>query len=123
MEFRNLPPTRGRGKWGREIKNRSSYRGRIRPHWGKFRIVIEDRSGNGVHIRMMSDVPVERTRVPGVRRQDLFHSPCLRAWFNKHDAMIDARIEMAERAEYERLRRESAAQLALKLTQKKARAV
>jgi len=87
------------------------------------RIVIEDRTGGGVRVRVTTGVLVERQRTPGVIRQNFFSSPRLREWFENHDALIDARIEMAERAEYERLCRESAAYRARKAAQKKARAV
>jgi len=119
----NLPPTKGRGKWGRKIKRNHRHQDRMRPHTAQRRIVIEDRTGGGVRVRVTTGVLVERQRTPGVIRQNFFSSPRLREWFENHDALIDARIEMAERAEYERLCRESAAYRARKAAQKKARAV
>ena len=118
-----LPPTQGRGKWGRKIRNNRRNLGRMRPHSAQSRIVIEDRTGNGVRVRVTTGVIRPHLNTPGVIRQDFYSSPSLRQWFENHDAGIDARIEMSERAEYERLCRACAAYRARKAAQKKARAV
>lgn len=47
-------------------------------------------------------VAVVPNRTPGVRYQDFFSSPLLKAWFMRHDDEIDARLERAEREEYRR---------------------
>jgi len=45
-------------------------------------------------------VAVVPDRTPGVRYQDFFSSPLLKAWFMRHDDEIDARLERAGREEY-----------------------
>lgn len=114
-----FPPTQGRGKWGRRIKNNRRNRDRTRPHVATGHIVVEDRTGSGVHVRVTAGVLVEHSRTPGVIRQSFYSSPRLRDWFESHDALIDARIERSEREEYRRLCRESAAYRARKAAQKK----
>ena len=119
----SLPPTQGRGKWGRKIRNNRRNRGRMRPHSAQSHIVIEDRTGNGVRVRVTTGVIRPHLHTPGIIRQNFFSSPRLREWFECQGAAIAARIELSERAEYKCHCRESAAYRARKAAQKKARAV
>lgn len=123
--MKNLPPTQGRGKWGRKIRNSNSRRhnGHVHTRAVPGRIVIEERTGSGVRIRVTTGVIRPHLHTPGIIRQNFFSSPRLREWFDRQGAAVDARIELSERAEYERLCRESAAYRARKAAQKKARAV
>ena len=95
----NLPPTKGRGKWGRKIKYRRRNRGCLRPLVEQTQVVIEYRAGCGTLVRTEADVVACRRRTSGTRRQNFFSSPHLREWFSRHDALIDERIGMAERGE------------------------
>lgn len=118
-----LPPTKGRGKWGRKIRCRRRNRGRMHPHEACTRILIENRTNRSVRITVASNTVFGRKNAFGAIRQTFFSSPSLRKWFDRHDAVADAHIAMAERAEYERLCRESAAYRASKSGKKNERAV
>jgi len=119
--MKNIPPTQGRGKWGRRIKhNRHEFRNA--DIGGTGFVVIEERTGSGVHVSVTSGMIVERPRTPGVIHQGFYSSPRLRQFFERHDSLIDAHLAAIERAEYHRLCRECAAYRARKAAQMKARA-
>ena len=96
-----LPPTKGRGKWGRKIKCRRRNRDCLRPLVEQTQVVIEYRTGCGTLVRTEADVVAYRRHTPGTMRHNFFSSPNLREWFSRHDAVIDERIGMAERGESE----------------------
>lgn len=121
----NLPPTKGRGKWGRKIKSKRCRRNQdhMRPITQQPCLCIEERNGRDVRVRIAAETSVARWHTPGTKRQNFYSSPGLREWFERHDAVIDARIELSARAECASLRLERKAKCCCMVSQQKAGAV